>query len=1026
MIVASITRMQNHWPVVMPVSLLLVFLMIAPLSAQVIRQPDAAARVIDAHVILSKAPDHFVGKDIQTTTPWAEALYMQPGGFAVLRSGSSLLLKSFPLPDGSVVDLRVESFSVFTEKSVLVEMTPAGEVRRPLPDITFYRGYVQGEIGSWVFLSVQRNALGGTITRSDGTGFSIITAEQQSFQASAPVLNVFEIVPEMTHYGCGVTEDEEWNAVVRRGFSEAPRQTAAVDTLFAGIAIDADYESFQHYGGTDKTAEYITARMAESTAIYERDLTIRLHIPFMRVWGVTDPFQGSSDSQLLNVFGTYWEANMDSVKRTLATMISRKPISGNGVSQGLAWVDVLCSSKRGYNFVKFSGNNSFTTGHTMVLAHEIGHNFGSMHTHSCTWNPPIDSCYTAEPVRNQGPCFSRSDIHLILGGGELMSYCHLSFGNKNTNLVFRDRTGPLVRSRAEAATCMDARSSVYSIGLTYPTGGESVCAGNTMTLTWQGSGLKAVSIYLSKNSGSTFDSLLVSGLSRQVKSWDWNVPNNFTPGTTFRFKIKDEANDTLISMMTQDFEIRQGTFIVTQVTWRNVCVGEGANFNVTASGAGTLRYQWKKKGADIPGETSPTLQLQNMQSSDDSTTFTCVVTGDCGSVESKPALLKVFSVPRILRHPANDTLCVGGTATFTVTADGPELHYKWFTQGKIFNVDSPTFEIANITPADANTCYYCEVSSPCGRISTQSGCIVIPNAANDKFTTPAPFQQLTAGGMFDVVWTMYCIPTMKLEYTLDGGQSWTTINANIPGDTPHLLWDVPTTETNNGTFRVSDANNPSRSKLSPIFSIKKKPLLSFSDDAINFGRLPVGALTTKSISFVNSGLGDLQITKTTLVGNSTSSVKNGAPFTVTPGTSHDVTVETTPSLPGPLEGFMLVEHNAAGSPDTLALIGDAFVVVSAGQVPSPTVLSLSQNYPNPVSLSVGAMTRISYDLPTSQHVKVTVFNLLGTEVATIVNAFRNPGRYDVHLDMSRFPAGMYFFQLTASGTSITRVMHLMK
>jgi hypothetical protein len=996
------------------------------LRAQVILRPDAAAALIDMNDLTMTAPDHYISGDVSSATTNARALYLRTEHIPALRSAASLIIRAFPLPATGPVDLRVESFSVFTEASRLVEVTPAGEVRRPLPDITFYRGYVRGETGSWVFLAVEPRGISGTITRADGSTYTISTVQTQALRASAAVLNVFENTAETHRFGCGVTEDEEWNAVTRRGFAEAAAPIAGADTLMAGIAIDADFESFKHYGGTDKTSAYITARMAESTAIYERDVNIRLIIPFMRVWGVTDPFQGNSDSKLLDVFGTYWEANMDSVKRTLATMISRKPISGDGVSQGLAWVDVLCSKHRGYNFVKFSGMNTFTTGHTMVLAHEIGHNFGSMHTHSCTWRPPIDSCYTAEPIQGKSPCFSRSDQHLILGGGELMSYCHLSYGNKNTSQVFRDRTGPLIRARAEAANCMDAKGAVYSLDLKTPTGGESVCAGKTITVTWEGSGLNSVAIYLSKNSGTAYDSLLVSGLSRQVKSWDWNIPNAYKPGTTFRFKIKDERNDTLVSIMTKDFEIKQGTFIVNQVTWRNVCVGQGANFNVTASGAGTLTYQWKKNGVDIPGANAPTLQLQNMQTTDDSAKFTCVVTGDCGSVESQPALLKVFSVPKILQQPMNDTLCVGGSVTFTVQADGPELHYKWYTLGKVFDVDSPTYTVSNIQASDANTCYYAEVSSPCGKIRTNSGCIVIPNATYDRFLTPTPYLQLTAGGTFDILWKFYCAQSIKLEYSLDGGQSYTTIDGSLAGDTEHQLWDVPSVETNNGQFRISDANNALRSKISPTFKIKKLPVIAYSDDAIRFGRLPAGALTTKAIAILNQGLGDLQVSRTELIGATASTVKDGAPFTVSPGGSHDVTVETTPAVTGPLDGYMLVEHNAAGSPDTLALVGDVFLFVSTDKVPLPTALALLQNYPNPVSLSTGGVTALTFDLPRAAAVRLTLHNLLGKQISTVFSGMKEGGRHMIRADLSSLPMGTYVYQLSAAGKTISRVLHVIK
>ncbi len=89
---------------------------------------------------------------------------------------------------------------------------------------------------------------------------------------------------------------------------------------------------------------------------------------------------------------------------------------------------------------------------------------------------------------------------------------------------------------------------------------------------------------------------------------------------------------------------------------------------------------------------------------------------------------------------------------------------------------------------------------------------------------------------------------------------------------------------------------------------------------------------------------------------------------------------------------------------------------------SPAEFVLEQNYPNPFNPS----TVINYHLPMNSFVTVIVYDIIGKEVATLVNTVQTEGNYSVTFDGSKLSSGIYFVRMQIGGQFIMKKMILMK
>lgn len=201
--------------------------------------------------------------------------------------------------------------------------------------------------------------------------------------------------------------------------------------------------------------------------------------------------------------------------------------------------------------------------------------------------------------------------------------------------------------------------------------------------------------------------------------------------------------------------------ITSQPSNQTVTAGATASFSVTATGSGTLTYQWQRNPggntsfANISGATSSSYTTPATTvtggSANNGDTYRCVVTNPGGSTNSNSATLTVSAAgtaPSITAQPSNRTVTAGSTATFSVTASGSgTLTYQWqrnpggntsFSNISGATSSSYTTPVTTVTGGTANNgdTYRVVVTGDTAPPATSNPATLVVNAVTSVSTEP--------------------------------------------------------------------------------------------------------------------------------------------------------------------------------------------------------------------------------------------------------------------------------------------------
>jgi hypothetical protein len=379
----------------------------------------------------------------------ATRLTVGRAALAALRAESGATrVESFPLGATRVVTLELRRFAPVGAHTRVEVMDADGPRPVAMPDAAYFTGAVAGEPDSRALVVVTADSVrgfvasGGDVHRfgPDAAGAHRTYALADVDPGAYPPPGAFcanDAYPEL--------------ASVAPPVAAAPAPpVGAAGLRVAQVAVETDRELRLKFPSDQATLGYLGELLAAASAIYERDVGVRLTFSYIRLWGSApaDPWSATSPSAALNEVRAYWLDAANDMGTIAGPRDLVHFISGKSIQGGVAYVDVLCNQAYGFGVSQVQGGFDLSSPSNiwdvMVLTHELGHNFGSPHSHC--YSPPLDRCYNAEPGCYSGP--------VVSSRGTIMSYCHLTGGLSNIDLGFGSTVTARIATSVQSASCL--------------------------------------------------------------------------------------------------------------------------------------------------------------------------------------------------------------------------------------------------------------------------------------------------------------------------------------------------------------------------------------------------------------------------------------------------------------------------------------------------------------------------------------------------------------------------------------------
>ena len=386
-------------------------------------------------------------------------------GALSMAPAQTLAIRNMPVDDTvtPMVNLTLRKADNVNGDTQFVVVNDTGH--HPLPPDTGARfvGTVDGDPDSTAFVSIAADGQIRAIVHKGGETMVNEYSPGTQNTVSAKLSRTLETNLAMStrQFTCGVEPSKTHLQVLQQSSSKVQPtaasivgklREAATTSYRADVIIDTDYEFFLKFGSTTAAAAYVTDLMTYVSQRYQSEIATRLNIKRVLIRNTaSDPWTRTGTETMLYELQNYWNSDTSNPYRAESRHHVHL-LSGKSAGGGIAYLNSLNSRDVAYGVSAditggFNPQNPQFLWDTIVVAHELGHAFGSSHTHDYD-NPyvrpspdpgggAIDCCYSSDSTSQCGITLRGANMRgnlpglsSISGGttgqrnGTIMSYCH--------------------------------------------------------------------------------------------------------------------------------------------------------------------------------------------------------------------------------------------------------------------------------------------------------------------------------------------------------------------------------------------------------------------------------------------------------------------------------------------------------------------------------------------------------------------------------------------------------------------------
>jgi hypothetical protein len=299
--------------------------------------------------------------------------------------------------------------------------------------------------------------------------------------------------------------------------------------------------------------------------------------------------------------------------------------------------------------------------------------------------------------------------------------------------------------------------------------------------------------------------------------------------------------------------------------------------------------------------------------------FLAGVTMEATATLAQTANGQKHKAPHITAQPLNQTVTVGQSTSFSVSAMGIAVGYQWQKNGAaITGATNSSYSTPVTTVTDSGSQFTVTVSNNFGSVTSNPALLTVNAAMSAPVITIQPNSQAVTAPS-SAVFSAAATGTAPMSY------QWKRNGLSISGASgPTYITPATSTSDNGAAFSVV-ISNAAGSTTSAAATLSVAPattiLLSSNVSSLNFGNVNVSSSGSQNVTLTNTGNSNVTISQVMVSGAGFNAAGSAAGLILSPGQNTAINVTFTPSTSGAASGSVIVSSNATNSPVTIGLLG---------------------------------------------------------------------------------------------------------